>query len=278
MGFFDGIIGSKKTKVPASGFNALPAGYQRLHGNLTGALEDVLLPGNQLQSDMFRPQDFSQAEQGAFGAINQGFTPTADSLQSDISMLMNPFDDSVIQGINRESQGQNSLINQAATQAGQQGSNRSFLGSSDVEQNRLNNIGQFRQNQYNTTIDQILNSLVPGRRQDAVGQLSAGQMQRDLDLQQKQAPLNAVNSGLGALGQIPTEFGNFGTPEQTIKTGGGLGGIIGAAKDIAGIINPAAGALNSLGGGNGFSLGQNVGSMLSSSPSGPYQSYGGFFG
>ncbi len=46
----------------------------------------------------------------------------------------------------------NSLVNQAATRAGQQGSNRSFLGTSDVEQNRLNNIGQFRQSQYNNAV------------------------------------------------------------------------------------------------------------------------------
>lgn len=276
MGFFDGIIGSKKTKVPASGYYAMPKGYQDLFSYLTNAGQDVFFPGGQLNADMFTPAPISETEQGALDNINQGFAPTPESLKKDISMFMNPFDENVIGSINREAQGANSLVNQAATRAGQQGSNRSFLGSSDVEQNRLNNIGTFRQGQYNATIDTILNSLIPNRRQDAVGQLSAGDFERQLDMQTKQAPVSALNAGSSFLGSIPTSFGGFGSPEATIKTGGGLSGILGAVKDIAGLFNPAMGALNSLGG--GFSAGQSVGSMLSSSPTGPYRNYGGFFG
>lgn len=295
MGFFSGLTGSKKTTVPASGYYATLPEYQQLYESLLGS-------ANGLYGDIdkaaaaFAPMPLNEGEKSALEKLYAGFTPTAQSLGADISMLTNPYDEFVINKINREATGMNSLVNQQATQAGQQGSNRSFLGTSDVEQNRLNNIGVFRQNQYNTTIDQILNSLTPSRRADAMGALTGGTYEREIDNATRLAPYTALQAGQQSLNGFPTNFGNFGSPETTVKTGGGLGGILGLAGSVASIAtgNPmfaiGGNALGGMSNGGGLSglisgaaqggfsgfgnLGQNVGSFFSSSPMGPYLPYG----
>lgn len=198
----------KKPKVstPASGFYATPKPYQTLFNSVVGNANTTL---PQINAGMFDPSQGQTA--GAFQSLMNGFTPTADSLSADIGMLTNPFNDSVINQINRQATGENSLVNQAANRAGQMNSNRSFLATSDVEQNRLNNIGQFYQGQYNTALDQVLNKLVPQRAQDAATALTVGQ-------QSTQAPLQALMSQLGILGGVPTQFGSS---QQAQSSGGG---------------------------------------------------------
>ena len=74
-----------------------------------------------------------------------------------------------------------------------------MLAASDVEQNRLNDIGKFRQSQYNTALDQTLNTLTGLRQQDANNLLGIGGFQRNLDYQTKQAPFNAYQVAVGAM-------------------------------------------------------------------------------
>lgn len=217
----------KKPKVstPASGFYSQPKAYQDLYGSVLGNANAGI---GGINAAMFDPAQGQTA--GAFQSLMQGFTPTADSLSSDIGMLMgNPYNDSVINQINRQATGENSLVNQAATRAGQMNSNRSFLATSDVEQNRLNNVGQFYQKQYNTAIDQVLNKIVPQRQNDAATALTVGQ-------QSTQAPLQALMSQLGLLQGVPTSFGNS---QQAQSSGGGTdwGSVISTGAKIAGMFS-----------------------------------------
>lgn len=226
--------------VPASGFYSMPKGFQTAYKQYTNQL------GQQFKDPAasaaaFTPMPLTEGEQSGIDAMYGGFTPTAETLGQDISMLMNPYDEYVINGINREATGQNSLVNQAATMAGQQGSNRSFLGTSDVEQNRLNSIGMFRQGQYNTTIDNILSKLVPQRQQDAYNSLAAGSYQRDLDTKTKMAPYSALGAYGSLLGQAPTNFGNN-YAGGTVSTGSSAGGIFDTLSKGAGL----AGAISQL--------------------------------
>lgn len=296
MGLFGG---SKKTTTPATGFHSQHPLYQKSYGRVIHNLWD-LISSDGINADMFTP-NLSEQGQAALDKIYAGFTPTEESFAADLAMLQNPFDEYVINDLNRQATGQNSLVNQASTLAGQQGSNRSFLGTSDVEQNRLNSIGMFRQSQYNNAVNQILNGLVPNRRSDAE---SAFAKDYQLTTQAQQAPLQALMAQAGLLRAIPTEFGTLGTPETTVKTGGGLGGVLGGIGSIASLAtgNPAyamGGNLLSGGGaspqglaslgssifggrgsmglfGNifGNSLGQTVGSWFDKSPMGPYQPFG----
>lgn len=227
---------------------------------MLGEANNILLPGGKLDVNAFTPLAQTAEETKAQGLINKGLAPTPESLQADLSMLMNPFDEYVINDLNRQATGANSLVNQNATRAGQQGSNRSFLGTSDVEQQRLNSIGQFRQSQYNNSIDNILGPLSGLRQGDITNLMNFGGFERGLDMDTKQAPYNALNSAYGTLNGIPTSFGNFGTPETTVKTGGGLGGILGTVGSIAGTAfggplgGMIGGQLGSLAGGGGINM------------------------
>lgn len=256
---FGSLFGSKKTTVPASGFYALPQEYQDLYKGLLGSANDIFLPGGELNVDMFTPLGVTDDEEYAFDLIREGLTPTPESLGKDISMLMNPFDDYVISDIQREAQGENSILNQALSKTGQMGSNRGILGASDVEQRRLDRIGQFRQGQYNVALDTALGRLTDLKSQDIGNRLGIGTFDRNLDSQTKQAPFTALNAGTGSLTAFPTQFGNFGSPETTVKTGGGLGGILGG---ISGIAKAGGGIASALGyGGTGSTL-SSIGTAL----------------
>lgn len=221
MGFFSGILGNTPSQsTPATGFYSQSPQYQSLYNNTTNAANSTLFNKGQLNTAMFAPVAQNQFETNAQNEINQGVAPTAQSLQSDISMLTNPFDSSVIDGINKQATGQNSLVNQAATQAGQQGSNRSFLGTSDVEQNRLNSIGQFQQSQYNNAVNQALGPLANLRQQDISNNANEGAQQRAIATQAQQAPLTALQAAQAALKGTPTSFSNFGQA-ATNNIGGG---------------------------------------------------------
>jgi len=274
VGFFSSLTGKQKTKVPASGYYAMPQEYRDLYDGLLKNVSSTLLPGGQLNTEMFTPLPQTADETRAFDLSRQGLAPTEESLRRDLSMLMNPFDEFVINDINREATGQNSLVNQYATRAGQQGSNRGFLGTSDVERTRLNDIGRFRQGQYNTAVQNILGPMAALKQQDIGNLLNAGQFERGLDTQTRQAPMTALTAGLGAINSIPTSFGDFGSPERTIKSGGGLMGLLNGPIGKLGLAYATGGMSGGAGffGGSGLGgLNQGIGSMFSSSPMGPYQ-------
>jgi hypothetical protein len=295
MGLF-----SKKQKIPATGFYAQPKSYQNLYNNINKNIRSLYFDNGQIRSDAFTPMDQTADEARAFEMMRQGFAPTPESLSRDLAMLMNPFDDYVINDINRQAQGDYSLARQYAASTGQMGSNRDMLAASDVEQNRLNSIGGFRQSQYNNALDRSLVQLPTLRQNDAQNLAGIGAFERALDMQQRQAPYTALGAAQGAFNAIPTQFGNFGTEERTIKTGGGLGGFLGSIAPIVGsaIGGPIGGAIGgAVGGGlsgggvqgmlsgalggymngginGGNYLGQKLGSVFSPSPMGPYQPVG----
>lgn len=198
MGFFSGLVGGilgggqqssgSSSGTFKSGFASLPKELQKPYTQYGTQLSDAFA-NNPVQTPN------ADQTQG-FNLARQGVAATPESLQRDLSMLMNPYDQYVINDINREATGQNSLVNQYATQAGQQGSNRSFLGTSDVEQNRLNNIGKFRQDQYNTSVNNILGPLAQARQGDISSLLNIGQQQQDM-------PYNNLQKYAELLGVVP---------------------------------------------------------------------------
>jgi hypothetical protein len=199
MGFFSSLTGKSKptsSSFSESGFSTLPSELQAPFTEFSTQLTDAFT-GRPLATP-------SAPELDAFGRIGAGIAPTSESLSSDLEMLMNPFDESVIAGINREAAGENSLVNQLATLAGQQGSNRSFLGTSDVEQRRLDRIGQLKQDQFNKSISNILDPIAKARQQDITNLLGQGQLERDIpfsDLQRFGSLLGALPQSGGATSQ-----------------------------------------------------------------------------
>lgn len=151
--------------------------------------------GNPGVTDMFTPMAQTAEETAAFDAIRRGFTPTEESLRSDIAMQMNPFNDSVINEINRQGSGAYSMLKQGLNEAGQSGSNRTLLGANDIDLSRMNTIGGFLQGQYNTSLNNAMNVLPGQRTADAQNMLSIGDFLRKLDTQTKQAPITALQTG-----------------------------------------------------------------------------------
>ena len=83
------------------------------------------------------------------------------------------------------------------------------------------------------------------RQQDAQNLLGIGTFERGLDEATRQAPLSALSAGQQALSGFQTEFGNFGSPERTVKTGTGFGKLLGS---VAPMIGSAFGPLGSIAG------------------------------
>lgn len=185
--------------------------------------------GNPGVADLFTPLGIQPGEQAAMDAIAKGFTPTEDSLRADIGMQMNPYNDSVINQINQQGNGQYSILKQALQEAGQSGSNRQALGANDIDLTRMNQIGGFLNNQFNTSLQNALTTLPQARTADAQNELSIADFLRKLDMQTKQAPITAIQTGT----QLMSPFLSGGTATSSSSSTGGL------LPALAGLARPA---------------------------------------
>lgn len=232
MGSILGGKGSSQSSSNVSGYAALPQELKDVFNQLGTAVGQYTNPNNPGVTGMFSPLQQTADETSAINAIRQGFAPNASSIASDIAMQTNPFDQSVIDTINREAQGQGSVLNQQLSGAGQLGSNRGMLSANDIDLTRLNQIGTFKQGQYNTALNNALNVLPQSRANDAAGLMNIGSFQRNLDTSTKQAPVNALSTGIGLI----SPFTSGGTSTSSGSAGGAglLGGIGQLAAGIGG--------------------------------------------
>lgn len=241
MGFFGDVVrgitgGSKSTSSnqSQSGFALLPEEIQNAYTGYASDLNNILQGGN--LTNMYTPLGQTSYETNALSAISQGVTPTAESLQADIAMQMNPYQNFVIDEVNRQAAGDYSILKQAANEAGQLGSNRQMLGANDIEQTRLNTIGKLQQDQYNTALNNSLNQISTLRQGDIANQFTAGEFLRGLDAQTQQAPITGLTALGGALGVLPTSGGSTssGSSESTSYKGAGstLAALASAFSDV----------------------------------------------
>lgn len=240
MGFFSSVSrvlggGSESSSQNSSqsGFALLPKEIQDVYKNYASDLGGMFKGG--AANELFNPLGQTEYETNALDQVSRGVTATPESLRADIDMQMNPFDDYVIDEINRQAGGEYSILKQAANEAGQMGSNRQMLGANDIDLSRLNQIGSFKQGQYNKAVDNSLNQLTDARTADVGLGFTAGEFLRNLDAQGKQAPINAMTSFGQLLGVLPTSGGS--TAQGTSKSssdngiGGTIAGIAGAFSD-----------------------------------------------
>lgn len=199
MGALSKLFGSAGGSESASGYGAMSPAGQGAYNVFAQNLNRYLAPDT--EAYRFTPQGVSGDEQQAFEMMRRGVTP--ESLGQDMSMLMNPFDQYVVGDINRAATDDYSILKQALSEAGQVGSNRQILGASDIEQNRQNQIGRFRQDQYNRALDTSLGRLADLRSGQAQDLMGIGGFMRNLDLQTKQAPINALMQMGQGLAMLP---------------------------------------------------------------------------
>jgi len=243
MGFFDSILGSAPTSTSSSGFSTLPSTIRSSFKGLSRASRQFLDPRNPDNISRFEPLAQTADESAAFDRMRQGFAPTNESLQSDLSMLTNPFDSFVIDEMNRQAGGDYSILKQSLNEAGQLGSNRQMLGANDIDLSRLNQIGMFKQDQYNKMLDTALGRLTDLRMNDTNNLLNIGDFQRTLDWNTKQAPINMLKEWGGINTTLPQSGGT-----TTTQSGGssGLLGTIGGALSAADTAFGSGGFLSGL--------------------------------
>jgi len=226
--------GGKSSQTTMGGFSALPPQLRAVFGDIGSSIGQYTNPNNPGVIDRFTPMAQTADETAAIDRIRQGFAPTADSIKADIAMQQNPFDQYVIQGINREATGANSILNQALSRAGQVGSNRGMLGANDIDLSRLQQIGQFQQSQFNNALNNALTTLPSARASDAAGLMGIGDFLRNLDLQTKQAPISALQAGTGMM--APFVSGNQQGTETKKEGGsgmlGGFGNLLSGASAL----------------------------------------------
>lgn len=212
---------SSSQQSSSNGFNELP---QQLKGAFMGlgtGIQDFLNSGK----NEFAPLAQTADETQGYSMLRQGFAPTQQSFASDMAMLNNPYNESVISRINREANGDFSLLKQAQNAAGQIGSNRSILGANDIDLTRTNQIGGFLSDQWNTNQNAVLNQLPALRQQDATNLLGIGSSMRSLASQQNQASINKLLAAAQALGVLPkTEGSSQSTGKSSGFNGSFLGG------------------------------------------------------
>lgn len=233
MGFFSGLTsmlggGSKSSGSSQSGFALLPSQIQDAYKLLgTEAQKYIGSAGTQA----FTPLAQTADETRAINMLRQGTAPTEQSLASDIQMQMNPYNDFVINEINRQMTGEQSALNQALSSAGQLGSNRQLLGANDIDLSRANQIGGFLQGQYNTALQNALTTLPQARQTDIGNLFNIGQFQRGLAGETAQAPVTALKNIGQVVGILPQSGGS--TSTQSSSSNQGIGSAIAGAGSLA---------------------------------------------
>lgn len=220
------LMGSPSSGSNKTGYSALSKGLKAAFDPFGQAINQYTLPSNEGVISAFTPMAQTADETRAIEAIRSGFAPTEQSITSDINMQMNPYNQFVIDAINREAGGNYSLLKDALSSSGAIGSNRQILGANDIDLTRTGQIGQFLQGQYNTAMNNALTTLPQARTADAQNLLSIGDFMRNLDTLTKQAPISALQAGTGLM----SPFLQGGKMSETGADSGILAKLVGIAK------------------------------------------------
>lgn len=242
MGFLSGLSGilgggsqAKSSGSTQSGWSLLPSQIQNAYTNYANSV-NAQIPN---ATAAYTPMQLTSGENTALNSLTQGYTPTAQSLASDVSMFMNPYQSYVEDPVNRSAASDYSILKQDLGSSGQLGSNRQRLGANDIEQTRLSTIGNLRQGAYNTAMSNVLNNLIPQRQQDAQNALAAGTYQRGIYNATQQAPITGLQQIGQALGVLPTSGGSTSTQgsSSSSSNSGTAGNLLSTAASIASLFS-----------------------------------------
>lgn len=198
---------SQQSSTSQSGFGALPANLQALFSQLGTAASPLLTDPGQF----FAPQGLSADELAAGDIIRSQLDPTA--FGQSIEQFMNPFRDIITQDINKAFEGQQGALASRISEAGAFGSSRQRGAESDLERSRLDAIASAMSGQFNTAMQQ---------RQQGIGNLLGfGQLERGVDLSQRQA----LPQALQIFSQVLSPLLSSGT-STSAGSSGTQGGVI----------------------------------------------------
>lgn len=197
------IFGGSETKQGSSsqsGYGALPENLKNIFSDLGETAGSFI---NRSGSN-FMPMGLSEQEQMVENQFSMPFTDPAGFGET-IRNFLNPYRDIITQDINRQYEDQFNASNAAASQAGAFGSSRQMNALSDIDRARSDAISRAMADQYQNAL---------GQRQNTLSSiLGFGGLERGLDLQRNQAPIqqlaalsNLLSPLLGA--STSTSFGS----------------------------------------------------------------------
>ena len=223
---------SKSNTTTPTGFNSLPAQARQ-------AYLDALSRGEELSLDesLFMQPELTGTQQSALSTLQGLSAPTsASQFQSGLETFYNPYEEQVVQNsindILEQGRGLGSDIDQMASEAGGFGGTRQALLESELQSNILKNIGDVsastRSAGFESAADRVLSDIT--RSQDAASQVfQLGDLERQIEATNTQAPLEAVNYLMQLAQGFPTGGGTVSTT-RTDNYGQGM---------IAGLANLA---------------------------------------
>lgn len=212
---------NNSSQSTTNGFGGLPPAIQSAFTNLASTASGTLAPGGSPSSSLFTLPSLGAPSTNALSQIeNQNFAITPESIQSGINEQINPYNDSVINQIEKAQNGNLSQLNSYLTNSGTFGSNRGMLGASDISNTAADQIGSFLNGEYNTALNNALTTIPQNNAQSAAGSVQAGQLQQGQTLQNQQAPVSALAALAQIMGVLPTTSGSGqGTSSGTSSNG-----------------------------------------------------------
>jgi hypothetical protein len=174
----------------------------------------------------FTPQPLNAGSTASLSALsNNMYAPTAANINSNMQAVTNPYMADVINPTEQAAYGANSALNQNLASAGQFGSNRSALGASNIANQEAATIGGLEGNQFNTSMNDVLQNILPGLQTSATGSVNSGLTTQAQQLAKSTAPYSALAAYSQLLGNIPQSGGSTaqGTSSQQQSSGSGFG-------------------------------------------------------
>jgi len=211
MGGGESSGGGQSQGSAVSGFSQLPPSLQQAFTQYGTQLNTATADPNATAS-AFTPQNLNAGATSSLSALSNGaYSPTAANISSNLASVTNPYMADVINPTEQAAYGANSVMNQDATAAGQFGSNRTALGANNIANQEAATIGGLEGAQYNTSMGDVLNNILPGQQAAATGSVTAGQTQQQQSLAQSEAPYTALQEYSQLLGNIPSSGGSTAT-------------------------------------------------------------------
>lgn len=225
--------GSESSSTTPTSFGSLPE-------EARNAFLDALSRGEELSLDesLFTQPQLTGTQQSALSSLQSGTQSTsAGQFQSGLNTFFNPFEEQVVQNaigdITEQGQGMRSDISSMASAAGGFGGTRQALLESELNRNILRNIGEVsastRSQGFESAANRVLGDIA--RSQEVAGSaLQLGDIERQIQFANQQAPIQANNYLMGLAQGFPTGGGTV-SKEQDF----GDGALQGIGKAAAGI-------------------------------------------
>jgi hypothetical protein len=182
------------------GFSALPEDIQNQYRDLIAPVQGIV----ENFGDYFKPIGLGVEELQAQSLLNP------DNIQASLSQYLNPFQARIEQDINRQFEAPQSALTQRASEAGAFGGSRYRSGQADLERSRLDALAGASANQYNTAYDQLQGGIA--------NLLGFGGLQRDVDIQQRQALPASIRFGSDILSRLLNASESQGTSSGGSKS------------------------------------------------------------